>query len=173
MSGGCERHTHTLLSWIGRSGMGTVAASAFLENCFAIVLATSLRTMSPTTIPLTHPSGLLRDVKRPNLMASRMTCEPVPLPTGTHRVKSVESASLSSTGKKWSDVIPAGPGAAPRRALSRKINNSIWSSSICSAGSAWTSRLNPSLGGLRSGESSQSGHCAWCHGSSFQCLSGC
>ena len=32
-------------------------------------------------------------------------------------MKSLESTSLSSSGKRWSDVIPDGPGAAPRRAL--------------------------------------------------------
>ena len=50
--------------------------------------------------PLTPPSGLLRAVKRPNLMASRMTCgtrattnkEPT-------RVKSSESTSLSTVGR--------------------------------------------------------------------------
>ena len=88
-------------------------------------------------------------------MASRMTCgtratankEPT-------RVKSSESTSLSSNGKRWSDVIPDGPGAAPRRALRKHVRNSIGSNSNCSASSAcWTSRLNPSLGtgGLRSG----------------------
>ena len=48
---------------------GAVAASTFLAICFAIVRTTSLRMMSPKTIPLTPPSGFWNAVNLPNLMA--------------------------------------------------------------------------------------------------------
>ena len=52
---------------------GAVAASACFETCFAIVRATDLRRMFPTTIALTPPSGLLNAVKRPIRMASKIS----------------------------------------------------------------------------------------------------
>ena len=53
---------------------GALATSTFSGICFAIVRTTSLRIMSPTTIPITPPSGLWSAVSRPSLMASRMVC---------------------------------------------------------------------------------------------------
>ena len=46
---------------------GCVAPSAMGVNCCAIVRATSLRNTSPTTIPRTPPSGLVKAVIRPTL----------------------------------------------------------------------------------------------------------
>ena len=90
---------------------GDVAVSTFFATCLAIVRATILLTMSPTTIPRTPLSGLLSAVMRPNLM------DPI-------WASNCESASLSRTGKRWSGVMPDGPCAAPRLALRRHVKNS-------------------------------------------------
>ena len=52
---------------------GAVATSTLLEICVAIVRATSLRKMSPTTIPRTPPSGFWSAVRRPSLIAPKMS----------------------------------------------------------------------------------------------------
>ena len=65
----------TLASGLGRQGVleGTVAASTDLAICLAIDLAINLRRISPTTMPLTPPSGFLKAVNRPNLNPDRIS----------------------------------------------------------------------------------------------------
>ena len=118
--------------------------------------------MSPTTISLTPPSGFWSAVSRPSLMASRMVCGTCPTESKLATcVSSSDATSLSKTGKRWSDVMPDGPAAAPRRALLKQTRNSTESSSNCSAGwSSATTLLRSSLG---SGGRFESCHCPWCH----------
>ena len=51
---------------------GEVATSTWAENCCAIVRATILLKVSPTTMPRTPPSGFRRAVTLPHLMAWRI-----------------------------------------------------------------------------------------------------
>ena len=48
---------------------GWVGASSNFENCWATVLAITRRRTSPTTMPLTPPSGFCHAISLPNLMA--------------------------------------------------------------------------------------------------------
>ena len=52
---------------------GAVARSTCFKTCLATVLATNRRIMSPTTIPLTPPSGFCKAVIRPNRMPSMIS----------------------------------------------------------------------------------------------------
>ena len=66
----CATHSQTCLFVDKAHWNGAVAASDFLANCFAMVLATDLQMMSPTTISLTPPSGFANEVNRPTRMPS-------------------------------------------------------------------------------------------------------
>ena len=81
-----------------------------------MVLATNRRTMSPTTIPLTPPSGFCKAVvNRPTRSPSMISMGTSPVASREHAAtKSIESTSLSRVDK-WSAVILEGPAAAPCR----------------------------------------------------------
>ena len=92
-------HSHPALDfrayWKGAVAVSTLAI------CFVIVRTTSLRILSPTTIPLTPPSGFWSAVNLPSLTAWHPSpCEQIGHFCEEHR-------------KRWSDVMPD----APRRAL--------------------------------------------------------
>ena len=62
--------THSQPAFCRRACWNGAVASAFLANCFAMVLATNLLMMSPTTITLTPPSGFANAVNQPTRMPS-------------------------------------------------------------------------------------------------------
>ena len=107
---------------------GCVVSSIFLAICFAIVLETNLLITSPTTIPLTPPSGLLNAVIRPKRMVSMISSGTFPTASSelTWTNKS-DSTSLSRTSHRW--FIPDGPGATPRLAFLKQMRSSNGSNS--------------------------------------------
>ena len=84
---------------------GAVAASTCLETCFAMVLATSLQTISPTTIPLTPPSGFFNAVTRPNLMPSKIGARRCRLPTRNPPGQTTANRLRSPNGLKSSQTV--------------------------------------------------------------------
>ena len=167
-----------LTSCLGFQGVleGAVAASTFLAICFATVCEPPVFGCADD-----NPSHttVRRAVNLPSLMAWRMASGTRPTESRpATSVKSSDALSLTNTEKRWSDVIPDGPAAAPRRALLRQIKNSSEFNSNCSTG--WvsaTALLNPSLGigGRLSGSVSALRVChrTWGHGRTFECLSRC
>ena len=111
--------THSHPAFVERAyWKGAVASSTFFAICFAIVRATILLKMSPTTIPLTPPSGLLKAVMRPKRSASTISSG---TPSHCEQRRYLKPPSVShphspARGKRWSDVIPDGPrGSTPAR----------------------------------------------------------
>ena len=81
-----------------------MAFSTSEATCLAMVLATSLRKMSPTTMPLTPPSGFLNAVSLPNLMPSNASAGTSLLAINVAtRAGASESCALSRIGKRCSD----------------------------------------------------------------------
>ena len=76
---------------------GAVAASTFLEYCWAIVRAVTLLKISPTTIPLTPPSGFWRAINLPVPQAS-MILAPELARTGLQLVREQENRQTHPTG---------------------------------------------------------------------------
>ena len=66
----CATHSHPVFA-LKACWKNDVACSTFLAICFAMERATSLRTVSPSTVPLAPPSGLRNAVRRPNLSPAR------------------------------------------------------------------------------------------------------
>ena len=78
-----------------------------------------------------HPSvWFAYAVIRPKRMASMISSGTFPTASSelTWTNKS-HSTSLSKTRNRWSDVIPDGPGAAPRRAFLKQVRSSNGSNS--------------------------------------------
>ena len=97
---------------------GAVAAWTRSANCCEIVRATKHLTISPATM-LTPPSGFLRAVNRPFLMASLMERGTCALAKNSETWKNTwASLTWSSSGCKCSTVIPVGHPADPRLANS-------------------------------------------------------
>ena len=114
---------------------GAVAFSTCFATCFEIVLATRRLIMSPTTIPLTPPSGLVKAVNRPNPIPAMASSGITPCAMIEATVaNNSESASLSKIGNKWSAVMPEGPPAAPLLEVRKEMRNNALSNSKGSAG---------------------------------------
>ena len=96
ISNSLQNVNNALTPGLRGKGVGAVAFSAFLATCLAIVLATRRRIMSPTTIPLTPPSGLFNVVNLPNRMPSITSSGTSP--QANLETTSTESGSLSKTG---------------------------------------------------------------------------
>ena len=93
---------------------GAVTTSTLPAICLAIVLATNLRRMSPTTIPRMPPFEFFKAVILPILTPSTATKGACPRArTVANRNRSDVSLAVSRTCCRWSAVIPEGPVAAP------------------------------------------------------------
>ena len=107
----CATHSHPARVDNG-NWWGAVATMVAGPNCCDIVLATNLRTTSPTTMPRTPPSGFLSAVILPALTMSTTTCGTWPLERFSPNWKSNFIPWTSDNkGLKWSLVIPDGPPA--------------------------------------------------------------
>ena len=119
----CPDVPHSLPDFVAKAYWnGEVAAS----TAGAMVLTTSLRTMSPHTMPRTPPPGFSKAVNLPmrsNVNTSGGTC---PLANScAARLKDDVSGTGSRMTSNRSAVTPEGPAAAPRRALRMlRANNS-------------------------------------------------
>ena len=76
-----EKNWECFMTLFIYQSMGAVAFSTSEATCLATVLATSLRKMSPTTMPLTPPSGFLNATTLPNLMPSNASAGTSPSPS--------------------------------------------------------------------------------------------
>ena len=107
---------------------GAVATSAVSGHLLRNCSCDRPSGISPTTMPLTPPSGFLSAVSRPNLNPGEISSGVSPRANAdAARESNPEACSDSNKGERCSTVVLEGPPAAPRRAVRRQVRNSTWS----------------------------------------------
>ena len=147
-----------------------VAASTSSAICFALVLPTRRLNTSPTTMSRTPPSGFLNAIDRPkpknqHLLGNIRLCQRL------GKLRKHDGIAFAFQQRKWSDVMPGGPAAAPLLAVLSLMSNFSLSNSKSSAGTCSFARSGKSSVGVREG--CQRGQCSWCQLCSLQCLPCC